>query len=246
MLRALYISAEGYSPAWAQAMEEFWGAPLHEGYGSTQAVGFALTSCPSGRTEGPRLLHAIEWMNVCEVVDPATGEPVGPGEVGELILTNLDISGSPCIRFATRDRVRYFPHHACGCGRPWACVEAGTIGRYDDMMKIRGNNVWPTAIDQLMFAEPEVAEYAGRVFVDDAGRTEVLVRVALTSAARAAAPGLRADVLRRLARLLKDTTNVAMRLEEVDRAALPTFAYKSRRWQDERQRGYDRAGKGTT
>ena len=54
MMKALYIAAEGYSPRWAQAVEDFWGCQLHEGYGSTQAAGFAYTSCPSVRRSSGR------------------------------------------------------------------------------------------------------------------------------------------------------------------------------------------------
>lgn len=243
MMRSLYIAAEGYSPAWAQSIEEYWGCPLHEGYGSTQATGFTYTSCPSTpRQQGePSLLHALEWMNLTEVVDPDTGEHVGPGEEGEIILTNLDIQGSPCIRFATRDKARWFPHSACACGRPWHAIEAGSVGRYDDMMKIRGNNVWPVTVDGAVFSHPEVAEYAGLVRVDEAGRTEVLVRLAFKSDVAAGPQETKSALLHKIADAIKQRTNVAMTLAEVPRSDLPTFDYKARRWKDERQKGYDRA-----
>ncbi|NIR98187.1 MAG: phenylacetate--CoA ligase, partial [Gammaproteobacteria bacterium] len=54
----------------------------------------------------------------------------------------------------------------CTCGCAWDGIEAGTVGRYDDMMKIRGNNIWPAAVDDVVFALPELAEYAGRVYFD--------------------------------------------------------------------------------
>ena len=245
MMKALYIAAEGYSPRWAQAVEDFWGCQLHEGYGSTQAAGFAYTSCPSVRRSSgrPNLLHALEWWNLMEVVNPDTGEQVGPGDEGEIILTNLDIIGSPCIRFSTRDKARWFPHSACSCGRPWHCIESGSIGRYDDMIKIRGNNVWPIAVDVAVFAHSEVAEYSGRVFVDDLGRTEVTVQVAFKPDFATAAQDARTAMLQRIATDIKMKTNVAMILVEVPRSELPTFEYKTRRWKDERQAGYDRAAR---
>lgn len=245
MMKALYISAEGYSPLWAHAVENFWGCPLHEGYGSTQATGFAYTSCPSVRrtSSGPNLLHALEWWNFMEVVNPETGEAVGPGEEGEIVLTNLDIIGSPCVRFSTRDKARWFPDHACSCGRPWHCIESGSIGRYDDMIKIRGNNVWPIAVDAVVFAHPEVAEYSGRVYVDDLGRTEVSVRVAFKPDFAIAPQDARTTLLQRIAVDIKTKTNVAMTLLEVPRSELPTFEYKARRWKDERQAGYDKAAR---
>lgn len=240
MMRALYIAAEGYPPAWARHIEEFWGCRLHEGYGSTQATGWAYTSCPSAPPSGQErsLLHALEWLNLTEVVNPDTGEPVGPGAEGEIILTNLEIRGSPCIRFSTRDKARWFPHDACACGRPWHAIEAGSVGRYDDMMKIRGNNVWPVTVDAAVFSHPEVAEYAGRVFIDDLGRSEALVRVAFKPDFAAAPESAKGDCLRRISELIKQRTNVTMTVIEVPRSELPTFDYKARRWKDERQQGY--------
>ena len=245
MMKALYVSAEGYSPPWALSMEDFWGCPLHEGYGSTQATGFAYTSCPSVRRspDHPHLLHALEWWNLTEIIDPDTAEPVRPGEEGEIILTNLDMAASPCMRFSTRDRARWFPHDACSCGRPWHCIEAGSVGRYDDMMKIRGNNVWPITVDTAVFAHPEVAEYTGRVYVDDLGRTEVLVRLAFKSNFVRAPVEVRAALLQRITADIKAQTNVTMTVVEVDRDELPTFEYKARRWKDERRSGYDKAAK---
>ena len=240
MMQGIYIAAEGYPPEWARRIEAEWGCSLHEGYGSTQGSGFVCGTCERGAVRADRergLMHIFEWINYAEVVSPDTGSPVSEGEEGEIILTNLDIEGSPVIRFATRDRARWFPASACGCGRPWQCIETGTIGRYDDMMKVRGNNVWPLTIDTIVFAEPAVAEYVGRVFVDEAGRTEVEIRFALRD------PGVvtkeeRAALASRLRDRIKARTNVQMRLIEVPASELPVFTYKARRWTDERRHGY--------
>ncbi len=243
MLKALYIAAEGYSPKWALAIEEFWGCRLHEGYGSTQGAGWSYTSCPARPRSAEReaLLHGLEWFNLTEVIDPDTGRPARPGEEGEIVLTNLDIVGSPVIRFSTRDKARYFPHDACGCGRPWHCIQAGSIGRYDDMMKIRGNNVWPVIVDAAVFGNEEVAEYTGRVYVDDLGRTEVLIRLAFKPEVAAAPSERRAALLQTIGAQIKARTNVQMSMVEVPRSELPIFDYKARRWKDERQKGYDDA-----
>lgn len=248
MMQGLFIAGEGYPLHWAQGIVEAWGCPLHEGYGSTQGAGFIASSCERGvvREDGqPGRLHILEWENYVEVIDPATGQHVSAGEEGEIVLTNLSILGSPVIRFATGDRARWMPSEACGCGRPWNCIEAGSIARYDDMLKIRGNNVWPASVDAAMFSHPEVAEYAGRVFVDERGRTEVEVRYALKAGV------VRSTGVERLTDTLtaeiKARTNVAMKLLVVSRDALPTFEYKARRWTDERKSGYaQQTGKGKT
>lgn len=240
-MAGLFIAGEGYPTDWARGIREAWGCPLHEGYGSTQGAGFIASSCEKGvaSDDKPSLLHFLEWENYVEIVSPETGRHVAPGEEGEIILTNLSIMGSPVIRFATGDKARYVPHGACTCGRPWNCIEAGSIARYDDMLKIRGNNVWPITVDTVVFSHPEVAEYAGRVYVDEKGRTEVQVRYALKSEVDTAAA---AALTEKLQVRIKDMTNVLMTVTLVPRSELPTFTYKARRWTDERKAGYS-AGK---
>lgn len=245
MMRALYIAAEGYPPEWARRIESEWGCRLHEGYGSTQGSGFVCGTCARGVVRPDRdrgLMHIFEWINYSEVINPDTDRPVAEGEEGEIILTNLDIEGSPVIRFATRDRARWFSAASCGCGRPWHCIESGTIGRYDDMMKVRGNNLWPLTIDTIVFAEPAVAEYVGRVYVDEAGRTEVEIRFALRDPATLHSSAKHA-IAERLRETIKARTNVQMNLVEVPIAELPVFTYKARRWTDERRQGYAAGGR---
>ncbi len=240
-LKTIFIVAEAYSVEWAQRMKAFWGADIHEGYGSTQAAGFSHVTCEHGVIDanGNRgIMHAFEWHTLVEIIDPDTGKPGEPGADGEMIITNLDIVGSPVLRFSSRDKARFMPWTACSCGRPWNGVETGTIGRYDDMMKIRGNNVWPSAIDAAVFAFPEVEEYSGRVFVDEAGRTEVEMTVALTPQGQALVADERDRLLAAMAERIKERTNIRMKIRTANREDLPNFAYKARRWRDERQEGY--------
>lgn len=243
-MKGLFIAGEGYPHGWAQGIQRAWGCALHEGYGSTQGTGFIASTCERGvvRADGKAAcMHLFEWENYVEVIDPQSARPVAAGEEGEIVLTNLSVLGSPVIRFATGDKARFLSAAACGCGRSWSCIEAGTVARYDDMMKIRGNNVWPAAVDAVMFSHAQVAEYAGRLYVDEKGRTEVEVRFAVK-------PGTAAgDALRALAETLsaeiKRRTNVAMTLRVVERKELPVFEYKARRWTDERKAGYANANR---
>ncbi len=240
MLLAIFFAAEGYAPEWREQIEEFWGCRVNEGYGSTQIAGFGYVDCHTADEPERGLLHALEWHSLLEVVDPETGAHVGSGEEGEILVTNLDIQASPVIRFRTGDRARYFQARDCSCGRPWHCIEAGTVGRYDDMLKIRGNNVWPITVDGAVFAFAEVDEYTGRVYVDAKGRTEVEVRLAFKPEVEARAAEDRRALLARIGEAVHEKTNVKMILEQVSRDALPDYHYKARRWNDERQAGYIR------
>jgi len=246
MMKSLFIAAEGYPLEWARTIQDVWGAVLHEGYGSTQGAGFICATAEQGVVAGDggrAPMQCFDWHVIVEVLDPDSDEPVKEGEFGEVVLTNLDIEGSSVVRFRTRDRVRLLPLESAGNGRAWTCIESGTIGRYDDMMKIRGNNVWPSAVDLAVFAHDEVAEYVGSVFVDEKGRTEVLVRIGLKPEHACRAPSERDAVLLRVQAAIKARTNVQMRVQEVPRDELPFFENKARRWTDERPAGYQFADK---
>jgi phenylacetate-CoA ligase len=108
------------------------------------------------------------------------------------------------------------------------------------MLKIRGMNVWPSAVDSVVFVHKEADEYVGRVTIDQEGKEQVVVSLALKPEAAGLAPAERAGLLRRIGEELKAATGVSMELQEVRRAELPTFEFKSRRWIDERQKGLKR------
>ena len=241
MLRTLFIAAEGYPLEWAERIEALWGCPLQEGYGSTQCAGFGASTCADGvfsKSGGRGLMHMFEWETLFEIVHPETLQPVASGEAGEMVVTNLSIEGSPVIRFRTGDAARFICWRDAASGRAWNAIECGTIGRFDDMLKIRGNNVWPSAIDAAVFSFGEVSEYAGRVYTSGDGRTEIEVRVALTDAAAVSDSATQTRLIERIRATIKERTNVWMTLSVCARNELPEFNYKARRWKDERQQGY--------
>lgn len=241
-MKGLFIAAEGYPVEWAQKIEELWGCGLREGYGSTQCAGFGASTCDRGvvTADGRRgLMSLFEWEILFEIVHPETLEPVQSGEQGEMIVTNLSIEGSPVVRFRTGDAARFVAHGDCGFAMPWHAIECGTIGRFDDMMKIRGNNVWPSAVDAAVFAHSDVSEYAGRVFTTADGKTEIEIRLALNEpAAMQFSPEQKSALFESVRQAIKDRTNIWVLLTEVPRESLPEFSYKARRWTDERQAGY--------
>jgi phenylacetate-CoA ligase len=245
-LKSITVATEAFPASWAQEMEEFWGTRLHEMYGCTQGGGAVAVTCEPGAIlpnggRGP--LHVLEQHYLIEVINPATGRDVKAGEEGEVILTVFENEASPVIRFRTRDCVRFFPHDHCNCGRPFNIWESGTISRYDDMLKIRGMNVWPSAVDGVIFAHKEVDEYIGRVTIDQEGREQVLISLALKPEAAGLTPSGRAALFRQIGEAIKATTGVSMELQEVARDQLPTFEFKSRRWSDQRQQGLTRRTK---
>ena len=177
----------------------------------------------------------MEHRVLCEILRPGTNEPVEPGEEGELVATTLFREAFPIIRFRTGDRVRLMPE-PCTCGRPFLSIEAGTVARYDDMMRIRAQNLWPDAVDKIVFAIGDMEEYAGLVYIDSDGRETVELSVEFKPGA-APDPAARAGRIADLAREIQVKLNVRMEIREAPYLTLPRFEFKTRRWTDQRRAG---------
>ena len=142
---------------------------------------------------------------------------------GELVLTNLGRIGSPLIRYRTGDIVR-LQTGLCPCGRSYVRMVGGIIGRSDDMLIIRGNNVYPSAIDSVIREERGVAEY--QVVIDDSsGLTAVEIRVEPTEAVDDAGA-----MAKRLGKLIKDRLFFNAAVTPVEPGTLPRFELKARRF----------------
>ncbi len=240
-MKGMTIAGETYPISLACELEEFWDCRIHEFYGSTQGGTIFAYTCEHGvvRDSVRGSMHLADPHYFTEVIDPETLKPVQPGEEGEAVVTALTREASPVVRFRTKDKVRYFPYNYCTCGRPFDIWEAGNVSRYDDMMKIKSTNVWPSMIDQVLFSCPEVEEYAGRVWIDEVGNEKVTVRVAFKPTVCFSAAE-KQKFLETRARELRAQTGISMDVIDIPRSELPTFEFKSRRWSDEREKNLAR------
>lgn len=233
-VEVLLTATESFSVERARRIEEDWGAKLFEWYGSSQRA--LAWTCEHGavREDGSRgLLHHFPHAILLETLDPATHEPVEYGEEGEAVVTFLDAEASPLVRFASGDRVVLLPAESCPCGKPSDGYEAGAISRYDDMLKVRGINIWPSTIDEILLAQPIVSNYVGIVMSDENGRERISVEVEFMPEAPAEE---RAEALRRYEANLRSRIGLRMELAEAS-GPLPRFddpRRKARRWRDER------------
>jgi len=145
-VRALIHAGEpGANVAQTKArIEAAWGAKCfdHAGASEVGAHSFECEVQPGG-------IHPIESEFIIEVIDPLSGGEVTTGELGELVITNLGRPGFPVIRYRTGDLVR-MSLSPCACGRTFAFFDGGLLGRSDDMVTIRGVNVYPTAIENVI------------------------------------------------------------------------------------------------
>ncbi len=154
----------GSIPATRSRLEQLWpGARVFDHHGMTE-VGPATYECPVR----PGVLHVIETSYIAEIIRPETGEPVGESETGELVLTTLGRVGSPLLRYRTGDLVKPGLSGGCECGRSDLTLEGGILGRTDDMLIVRGVNIYPSAIEQIVRSHPEAGEYRVRVLTRNA------------------------------------------------------------------------------
>ena len=143
-LRLGLFGSEGCTPEMRTQIEIAWGLFATDNYGMSELMGPGV----SGECTERDGLHINEDYFLCEVVDPDTLEPLGEGETGELLVTTLTKEGIPLLRYRTRDitRIVYAP---CKCGRTLARMDK-IKGRSDDMLKIRGVNVFPSQIESVL------------------------------------------------------------------------------------------------
>jgi phenylacetate-CoA ligase len=236
-LKGILLAAESYPLEWADYMQQAWGTQLGEMYGSTaMGTGGAFT-CEYGVIHQGRrgMIHLLEHVIHADVVNRETGESVADGEYGEAILTPLEREAMPLLRFASDDKVVHLSHRNCACGRAFDGWMAGEVARFDDMMKIKAVNVWPQAIDEIVFTHSEIAEYQGVVQEGEQG-TEVIVQIEFHPECYRER---RSALLKTLPGLLRQQVGVSMQVVEA-REQLPRFEFKVRRWTDRRREGLQR------
>jgi phenylacetate-CoA ligase len=223
-VRHLIVAGEpgGSVPAVRRQLEERWpGARIHDHHGMTE-VGPVTYECPAT----PCRLHVIERGYIAEVIDCTTLQPVADGETGELVLTTLGRLGSPLIRYRTGDLVRpvRFDAAPCGCGSHELALDGGILGRVDDMLFVRGVNVYPGAFEEIIRTFGGIAEY--RVNVKEIGAlVELLVEIEPESTVPDALA-----LAARLERHFHDALSLRVPVCAVAPGALPRFEMKARRW----------------
>src|SRR5690349_6456863 len=152
--RTIHAGEPGASlPAVKRAIESAWGATCFDHAGATEVGAWAF-DCEAQAGA----IHLNEAEFIFEVIDPATGFRVREGERGEMVITNLGRGAMPAIRYRTGDLVE-MTHEPCPCGRGLARIRGGVLGRADDMMIVRGVNLYPSAIDNVMRGLPAIVEY---------------------------------------------------------------------------------------
>lgn len=222
-VRALILAGEpGASiPAVRERIESGFGARCFDHWGMTEVGPLAFEAA-----EDPSHLLLLETQCIPEVIDPRSGEPVAPGALGELCITTLNRPGSPLVRYRTGDLV------SCALalspsGRSFLRLEGGVLGRVDDMMLVKGNNVYPSAVDSVLRGIKHLAEYQAVVRKDGAAVSAFLLRVEPCGGAEAPL------LLEEVRRAFQDAFFFRPDVEVVAPGALPRFEMKARRFVEE-------------
>lgn len=218
-VRAVVVAGEpgGNIPATRTRIETVWGARVFDHYGMTE-TGPVAFECAGD----PGSMLVLEEQYIAEIVAAGGNEPVRPGEVGELVLTNLGRVGSPLVRYRTGDLVAADPDPKPLPGvQPWLRLAGGVRGRVDDMIHVRGNNLYPTAIEAVVRRFSDVAEF--RLLIDHAGPLPDL-RVEVE-------PAVGADprVADAVARAVRDEFLFRVEVVAVPCGTLPRFEMKAKR-----------------
>jgi phenylacetate-CoA ligase len=152
-VRRIMVAGEagGSLPNVRAQLERLWpGAKVFDHHGMTE-VGPVTYECPVH----PCRLHVMENAFIAEIIDPTTFKPAA---TGELVLTTLVRLASPLFRYRTGDHARAL-EGPCECGRAELALEGGILGRVDDMAVVRGVNIFPSAVEEVIRAFPEISEY---------------------------------------------------------------------------------------
>jgi len=149
-LRVLCIGAEPHSEEQRQRIEQQLGVKAYNSYGISEMMGPGVAfECPEQNG-----LHIWEDYFIVEIIDPVTLKPVPDGQLGELVLTTINREGMPLLRYRTRDLTRILPGE-CACGRHHKRL-ARLQGRSDDMIILKGVNIFPIQIEKILLGFPEL------------------------------------------------------------------------------------------
>jgi phenylacetate-CoA ligase len=220
-----FFGAEPWTEAMRAQIEHELGVTALNVYGLSEIVGPGVSAeCPEGRNGS----HVHEDHFLVETVDPETGQPVPEGEEGELVFTTLTKEALPVLRYRTRD-IASLSYERCACGRTTVRMSA-IRGRYDDMLIIRGVNLYPSEVERVLLGIDGVAPH-WQLVIDRPGALDEL-----TVRCEPASDGHDPEALaERIVHALREATGVGMAVELMAPGEVPRSQGKAVRVVDRRK-----------
>jgi phenylacetate-CoA ligase len=213
-------------PATKQRIQEAWGAKVFDHVGATE-IGAWSYECE----EQPGGLHVNEAMFLVQIEDLETGKLIEePGKPGRMVITALDRLAQPCVRFDSKDIIMW-SGEPCPCGRSFRLIRGGVLGRADDITKVKGVLLAPTAIEDVVRSIPELGDEYEVVVTREGDADRIALKVELQPWAQAR----QQEVLSRLVDQLRLKTNLGYEISFHPYGSLPRYEVKARRFKDLRK-----------
>ena len=227
-LKVLAIGAEPHSEEQRRRIEEMMGVKAYNSFGMSEMCGPGV----GFECQEQNGLHFWEDYYIVEIVDPETLEPVADGEIGELVLTTLCREAMPLLRYRTRDLTRVLGR-SCPCGRNHVRIDR-MRGRSDDMMVLRGVNIFPIQIEKILMTFPELANNYLITLTTDADNDNMTVEVELEELFTDDFRRLQ-ELTNRIQRALKDEILLTPHVKLLPKGTLPVSEGKAVRVVDKRK-----------
>ena len=227
-VRIALVGAEPYTEATRRRLEETFDMKVYNSYGLSEMNGPGVAfECPEQHG-----MHVWEDAYLAEIVDPETGEPMPDGQLGELVMTTLGREGMPLIRYRTRDLTRFLPGE-CPCGRKHHRIDR-LHGRADDMMIVKGVNIFPMQIEHVLMSMPEVGQNYLIILEHEGFLDSMRVKVEIRDEYFVEDMRTLSTLQKRIASRLRDEILITPKVELVEGNSLPKSEGKAKRVIDRR------------
>ncbi len=222
------LGAEPWSEEMRKRIEDSTGIKAYDIFGTSELSGPLFTECQSQNG-----IHIWADQFLVEVINPDTGEPVANGERGELVITTLVKEALPLIRYRIGD-ITVLNWDECECGRTHPRIMR-VLGRADDMLIVRGINVFPGQVESVLMNIPEVGEHF-MIIVDRINELDIMkVQIEMTDAAFSDKVTDIMDLEKKVGAALKSVLNIAVKVELVEHGSLPRSMGKAKKVIDNRK-----------
>lgn len=227
-LRIACVGAEPYTEETRRRIERLFDMKVYNSYGLSEMNGPGVAF----ECQEQNGLHLWEDAYLLEIIDPETGRLVPDGEVGELVLTTLCRHGMPILRYRTRDLTRIIPGD-CPCGRKHRRIDR-ILGRSDDMIIVKGVNIYPMQVERVLMAYPEVGQNYLIVLERDGLKDTMKVQVEIREESFVEDMRVLRGLQETISRALKDEILITPKVELVQHNSLPRTEGKAQRVIDRR------------
>ncbi len=228
-LRVALIGAEPHTEEIRARIEDVYGVKAYNSYGLSEMNGPGVAfECPAQKG-----MHIWEDAYLPEVLDPQTLEPVAEGEIGELVITTLTREGMPLLRYRTRDLTRFLPGE-CPCGRAHRRIDR-ILGRADDMIIIKGVNIYPMQVERVLMGIEEVGQNYQIILEREDYMDQMRIKAEIKDEAFVEDMRVLQALRQRITRAMREELLITPKVDLVEHNSLPRSQGKAERVIDRRE-----------